>query len=203
VPFLGFKAGSLELAVLSSLQKFPLFGSSIWLAAKAVLQLRPSIIVTAAILFAMSYADAYLPNRAAEIIDTLMALLIGAIFALLATNTRRNDAPVKEPQRGRQPAASGREPADKPITEARTAAPPPIDDRKNRPGPRTDSDTAFRDRKHFQWTRSAGLIATATCFTLATVIIAHYPLAPLAFGRTRACISWTGGLIRQSLFARR
>ena len=130
VPFLGFMAGSLELAVLSFLQKFFLFGSSIWLAAKAGLQLRSSIIVTAAILFATSYADAYLPNRTAEITDAVMALLIGAVFALVETNTRRNGAPVKEPQRGRQPAASGREPADKPIAEARTAAPPRIDDRK-------------------------------------------------------------------------
>jgi hypothetical protein len=64
----------------------------------------------------------------------------------------------------------------------RRGAPPRIDNRKNRPGPRADPDTASRDRKHFQWTSIAGLIAAATCFTLAAAIVAHYPLAPLAFG---------------------
>jgi VanZ family protein len=115
VPFLGFITGSLELAVLSFLQKFFLFGSSIWLAAKAGLQLRSSIIVTAAILFATSYADAYLPNRAVEITDTVMALLIGAVFALVETNTRRNDAPVKEPRWNRQLLLQGANPQTNPL----------------------------------------------------------------------------------------
>ena len=46
----------------------------------------------------------------------------------------------------------------------------------------SESDTAFRDRKHFHWRGIAGLVAAAICFTLAAAIVAHYPLAPLDFG---------------------
>ena len=181
VPFLGFMASSFELAVLSFLQKFFLFGSSIWLAAKAGLQLRLSIVVTAAVLFATSYADAYLPNRTAEITDTVMALLIGAVFALTGTNTRQNDAPIKELRRGRQLAASEREPADKPIAKARTAAPHRVNDRDDGPSPRGTDDT-FRENHHSHWTTLAGLGVAAICVALAAAIVVHYPLAPWAFG---------------------
>ena len=99
VPFLGFISSSPEIGVLSFFQKFFLFGSSIWLLAQAGLRLGSSMVVVAAILFITSYAEAYLPNRSAEITDTVMALIIGAIFALIETRTRRNDAD-KEPQRG-------------------------------------------------------------------------------------------------------
>jgi VanZ family protein len=180
VPFLGFMAGSFEPAFLSFLQKFFLFGCSIWLVAKAGLQLRSSIIVIAVILFATSYADAYLPNRTAEITDTVIAVLIGAVFAL--TGTGHNDTPIKESRRSRQPAASGREPADRPIAEARAGASRRIDDRDYGPGPRADPDMAFRDGRHFHWTRVGGLVAAAICFALAAAIVVHYPFAPWAFG---------------------
>jgi VanZ like family len=180
VPFLGFMTSSFELAVLSFLHKFFLFGSSIWLAAKAGLPLRSSIIATAAIVFATSYAGANLPDRAAEITDTAMALLIGAVFAL--TETARNDTPRKDSHLGRRPAAYAREPARKPVAEASTAAPPRMDDRGNSPGPRANPDTAFRDSKQFYWTRAAGLAVAAICLALAAAIVAHFPLAPWAFG---------------------
>jgi VanZ family protein len=180
VPFLGFMATSFELAVLSFLHKFFLFGSAIWLAAKAGLPFRASIIATAAILFATSYAGAYLPDRAAEITDTVMAVLIGAVFAL--TETARNDTPSKESQRGRRPAAYAREPADKSIAEASAAAPPRMDDRGNSPGPRANPDTAFRDSEQFYGTRAASLAVAAICLALAAAIVAHFPLAPWVFG---------------------
>jgi hypothetical protein len=43
-------------------------------------------------LFTTSWVETYLPDRSAEITDALMALLIGAIIALM--QTERNAAPV-------------------------------------------------------------------------------------------------------------
>ncbi len=89
IPFLGFMSGSLEIDILSFLQKFFLYGTSIWLIAAAGLRLRNATIFVAAVLFLTSEAERYLPNRSAEITDAVMALIIGAIFALLASRPDR------------------------------------------------------------------------------------------------------------------
>jgi VanZ family protein len=124
VPFLGFMSSSPEIGVLSFFQKFFLFGSSIWLLAQAGLRLRLSIAIIAAILFMTSYAEAYLPNRSAEVTDTVMALIIGAVFALIEKDTRRNDSPVKELQRGPRLTLSKRgSGANRPVADPRTIGP--------------------------------------------------------------------------------
>ena len=134
IPFLGLMSSSPEIGVLSFLQKFFLFGSSIWLLAKAGLRLRLSIAIIAAILFITSYAEAYLRNRSAEVTDTVMALIIGAMFALVENETRRNDAPFKEPQRGPRIAVSRRKPAaDGPVAGSRTIGPSRVNDREHDP----------------------------------------------------------------------
>ena len=51
IPFLGFMSSSPEIGVLSFFQKFFLFGSSIWLLARAGFQLWSSTLVIAVILF--------------------------------------------------------------------------------------------------------------------------------------------------------
>ena len=95
IPFLGFMSSSPEIGGLSFFQKFFLFGSSIWLLAKAGLRLRSSTLVVAVILFITSLAETFLPNRSAGITDAVMALLIGAMFALVEGETRRQRVPVK------------------------------------------------------------------------------------------------------------
>jgi len=95
VPFLAFISSSFEMGVLSFLQKFFLIGSSIWLLAKAGLRLGLSIAIIASILFITSYAEIYLPKRSAEITDTVMALIIGVVFALIETEFRRGGSPAK------------------------------------------------------------------------------------------------------------
>jgi VanZ family protein len=184
VPFLGFMSSSFEVAVLSFLQKFFFFGSSIWLVAKAGLRLRSSIIVIAVILFTTSYADAYLPNRTAEITDTAMALLIGALFALSETKARRNDASVKEPQQDQHLAASGHEPPDEPIGGSTTVGPARVNDGENGLASWASPDAAFRVSNHSRWKRLAGLVVAAICLALAAAIVVNYPLAPWAFGIT-------------------
>ncbi|HXO90081.1 MAG TPA: VanZ family protein, partial [Stellaceae bacterium] len=123
IPFLGFMSGSIEIGVLAFLQKFFLFGSSIWLLSRAGLRLRSSTFVVAVILFITSQAQSYLPNRTAEITDAVMALLIGAMIALVEDETRRNRDPVPERRRSSQVAVLGPEPTSKPVVQTRTTAP--------------------------------------------------------------------------------
>ena len=183
VPFLGFMSSSFEVAALSFLQKFFLFGSSIWLLIKAGLRQRSSIIFTAAILFATSYAHAYLPNRTAEITDTVMALLIGAVFALIETETRRNDTSVKEPRQGLRLAASGPElAADRPIAELRMVGPNRVNYREYDLASPANPHARFPLRNYCHWKRLAGLAVAAICLALAAVIVVNYPLAPWVFG---------------------
>ena len=85
IPFLGFMSGSLEIDVLSFLEKFFLYGSSIWLLTKAGLRLGSSTLIIAVLLFVTSEAERWLPNRSAEITDAVFALMIGGIFALIRT----------------------------------------------------------------------------------------------------------------------
>lgn len=81
IPFLSLMQGSIEVDVMSFLEKFFLYGSSIWLLTNLGLKIRTSTMLVAAILFATSWAEIYLPGRSAEITDGLMALLIGVAIA--------------------------------------------------------------------------------------------------------------------------
>jgi VanZ family protein len=88
IPFLGLIHGSLELNIMSFLEKAFLYGSLIWLLDKTSLRLWTSTLVVAIMLFAASWAETYLPGRSAEITDALIALLMGAIIASMGTETR-------------------------------------------------------------------------------------------------------------------
>ena len=182
VPFLSFMSSSPEIGVLSFFQKFFLFGSSIWLIAQAGLRLGSSMVVVAAILFITSYAEAYLPNRSAEITDTVMALIIGAIFALIDTKTRRNDAD-KEPQRGPRLTVSGREPvADGSVANSMTIGPSRVNDGERDLAPRASNDAAFRESNQSRRKTLTGLAAATICFALAAAIAVNYPLVPWVLG---------------------
>lgn len=85
IPFLGFMSGSLEINILSFLEKFFLYGSAIWLLTKAGLRLGSSTLIMVVLLFVTSEAERWLPNRSAEITDAVFALMIGGIFALIRT----------------------------------------------------------------------------------------------------------------------
>ena len=82
-PFLGFMSGELRIDILSFLEKFFLYGGAIWLLTRAGLRLRTATLLIAATLFLTSQAERFLPGRSAEVTDAIMALIIGAIFALI------------------------------------------------------------------------------------------------------------------------
>ena len=87
VPFYSFLHGSLELNVISFLEKAFLYGALIWLLNRSGLWLGASTILVAIMLFSTSWTEIYLPGRSAEVTDALMALLIGAIIAVVKSPT--------------------------------------------------------------------------------------------------------------------
>src|SRR5205085_3799168 len=92
IPFRSFMYGSIDVDVLSFLEKFFLYGSSIWLLAEAGVSNRSATGIVAGTLFATSIAETYLPHLSAEITDAMMALAIGGIFALIRDQRRREEA---------------------------------------------------------------------------------------------------------------
>jgi hypothetical protein len=94
IPFLSFISGSLDVNIMSFLEKAFLYGSLIWLLERTGLGLTRSTILVALMLFATSWAETFLPGRSAEITDSLMALLIGVIIAAMEDATRRREAAV-------------------------------------------------------------------------------------------------------------
>jgi hypothetical protein len=64
-------------------EKFFAYGGLIWLLWHRGLRLPLAAVITAALLFATSWAERYVPGRTAEITDAVMALAIGGAFGLL------------------------------------------------------------------------------------------------------------------------
>lgn len=83
VPFLSFMRGSIDVAVQAFCEKFFAYGGLIWLLCQRGLRLPVATTLTAALLFATSWAERYVPGRTAEITDAVMALVIGGAFLLL------------------------------------------------------------------------------------------------------------------------
>ena len=86
--------GSLSADTLAFLEKFFLYGSMIYLLGDALGRRLPAAVITAALLFATSWAEAWLPGRSAEITDTLMALIVAVIFALLPAERDAGSASI-------------------------------------------------------------------------------------------------------------
>ncbi|HEX4272526.1 MAG TPA: VanZ family protein [Rhizomicrobium sp.] len=92
IPFLSFMGGSIGVDTLSFLEKAFRYGTLIWLLERAGWRLPHATVSVAAVLLATSIAEIFLPGRSAEITDAVMALLCGAVIALVRTPAR--PAPV-------------------------------------------------------------------------------------------------------------
>lgn len=90
LPFRGFLDGSLKVNTMAFMEEFFLYGSLVWLTAKAGLPLWLATLFVALLLFTTSVAELYLPGRSAEITDAVMALMIGLIMAAMRTRPRLN-----------------------------------------------------------------------------------------------------------------
>ena len=110
IPFRSFMYGSIDVDVLSFLEKFFLYGSSIWLLTEAGISNRSATGIIACTLFATSIAETYLPHRSAEITDAVMALAIGSIFALVNQHDQTTQRQIQGSQHFSTPAEDMRTP---------------------------------------------------------------------------------------------
>ena len=84
IPFYSFMFGSILVDTLAFLEKFFLYGGTLYLLGIASGGRRWAVaIFVALMLLATSWLETYLPGRSAEITDATMALIIALIFALL------------------------------------------------------------------------------------------------------------------------
>jgi VanZ family protein len=83
VPFWALMNGSINAAIQAFFEKFYQYGGLIWLLRRSGMPLVGATGLTAALLFATSYAEVYLPGRSGEITDAVMATIIGGAFHLL------------------------------------------------------------------------------------------------------------------------
>jgi VanZ family protein len=102
LPFYSMLNGSLAVNTESYLEKVFYYGSTIWFMAEAGLPIWLGGLTTAALLFATSVAEIYLPMRSAEVTDAVMAL-ISALLASLLTPKSEDFAAQKNPRRVRRP----------------------------------------------------------------------------------------------------
>jgi hypothetical protein len=93
-PFFGVLQGSLRFEIISGFEKFYLYGALILLLVKAGMRLRTAVALECAVLLVTSVVQVFMVGRSAEITDALVALIIGAIYALL----RRAEHGVTGPQ---------------------------------------------------------------------------------------------------------
>lgn len=85
VPFLSVIASTTEHGMVSMLEKSYLCGTLIWLLTRAGLSGRRATVSVALLLILCSIAEIYLPDRSAEITDAALALLLGGLMGLLAS----------------------------------------------------------------------------------------------------------------------
>ena len=94
VPFASFMRGSIDVAIQAFCEKFFQYAGLIWLLRHLGLRIGRATALTAALLFATSWAETCVPGRSAEVTDAAMALMIGGVFALLADpSARPSDRP--------------------------------------------------------------------------------------------------------------
>jgi VanZ family protein len=82
VPFLSLMVGSMNVAIPTFMEKAFFYGGAVWLLWRGGLSLVPATGAVAALLFATSWLEVFLPDRSAEITDALLAIVSGVAFAL-------------------------------------------------------------------------------------------------------------------------
>jgi VanZ family protein len=84
IPFLSFMQGSIEVNVRSMCEKVFTYGSLLWLLTRTGFNLPVATALAGATVFALRYAQTYLPDRSAEITDFIMVVIMAIVLKLLA-----------------------------------------------------------------------------------------------------------------------
>jgi len=82
IPLYGFLHGSIQVDILSFLQKFFFYGTLLWFLVRTGIRPSYAIIFECSLLFATSIAQTHLPHRSGEIGDSVLAGLVGLIYVL-------------------------------------------------------------------------------------------------------------------------
>ena len=90
IPFRSFMQGSMEIAVVSFLEKVFTYGSLVWLLTRTGFSWARATLSGAALIFAIRLAQVYLPGRSAEITDVIMLLIMDAIMRLMPDSGQQN-----------------------------------------------------------------------------------------------------------------
>lgn len=91
LPFRGFLSGSLGINVQSLFEKAFLYGSLVWIAGRAGVNLKVATIAVALLVLMTSIVEIFLPGRSAEITDALIALLMGTILIAFTGSVHVSD----------------------------------------------------------------------------------------------------------------
>jgi VanZ family protein len=83
IPFRGFIYGSPDLGVPSFFQKAFLYGAMFWALVRAGLKLRAALMLAAGVVFGISFAHRYLPDRSCEVTDGLMVMILAGVFRMV------------------------------------------------------------------------------------------------------------------------
>lgn len=83
IPFVSLMDSSLSVNIQSFFEKFFLYGTLLWLVCETGVNWVWATAMTSGVLLVTSLVEIYLPGRSAEITDSIMALMIGVIFALV------------------------------------------------------------------------------------------------------------------------
>jgi hypothetical protein len=89
IPFRAFIDGPIWTAVPALMSKFFIYGTLVWSLSRAGLSLIFATAGTAVLVFAVHYAQIYLPERSAEITDALLVLMAGALMKTVDGKTGR------------------------------------------------------------------------------------------------------------------
>jgi hypothetical protein len=83
IPFRGFIYGSPDLGVPSFFQKAFLYGAIFWALVRAGLKFGAALILASGVVFGLSFAHRYLPDRSCEITDGLMVMILAGVFRIV------------------------------------------------------------------------------------------------------------------------
>jgi glycopeptide antibiotics resistance protein len=93
-PFASFITSPRDTAVRVFFEKAFTYGALVWLPVRAGLSLRVTTIGAVALVFFLRLAQVYLPDRSAEVTDSVMVLMFAGLMFLLRQTARQPSAPA-------------------------------------------------------------------------------------------------------------
>ncbi len=107
IPFVSLMHGSIAVNTQSFLEKFFLYGATLWALIESGLDLWPATALLALGLFATSLAEIVMPGRSAEITDATMAFALALLYRALERRRAPPDRPPRLGEIGRDDPSAG------------------------------------------------------------------------------------------------